>query len=621
MTIRDDFIFEDDPRSPLSVGCPLEALAPAGSRDPEGADASLSETGVTPIAELKPVAELLRALSRTIKMARLYPDNNPIVMRAVEDLADRFTVAFQQHDSLRLLIGQNRIECQGEVIYENNNPDDSVARHFFRDGVREIGFHLGFDRREVVRFMDLYRRALSREEPEDLVTLLWDAALPHVTYVAIDEMLDADGDGEGLPEEFGADMANSIDFELDLMEPEGDGADSEAARQAAAAASEMQRKLRRAGDTRILEISPEEKRMLDAEVAGEDHARLARRVLDTLFEVLRLDAEPVARQSILPALEKALTSLAARRHFGPAAHILTRLAEATTREPELLVRHAEPIEAIRQSALELARLDLVLEILDRGTPSEQADLEEFLLGLPGDATDLLVDLLGRVTTPRAQRALVEALGRGGTDTATRLAARLDDSRSHVLIALLQILARLNDPSTVRAMRPLTLHADVRVRQEALGALTRMGEAEARQALVNALRDTDPRMRASAARTLGSLGAAGVNPLLQVVLARDFEGRRLDERRAFFDALGQTGSPEILPYLKHLLDKKPLFHKEKAEEMRVCVVEALARMTLPAALPLMEQALADPSPRVRGAAAAARRRPPGERGGKDGMHAA
>ena len=67
MTIRDDFIFEDDPGGLLSVGCPLEALAPTGSRDPEEADASVSETGVTPIAELKPLAELLRASSSCAK--------------------------------------------------------------------------------------------------------------------------------------------------------------------------------------------------------------------------------------------------------------------------------------------------------------------------------------------------------------------------------------------------------------------------------------------------------------------------------------------------------------------------------------------------------------------------
>lgn len=620
MTIRDDFLFEDEPGSLLSLGSPLEALAPVGSRDPDEVCAATSETGVTPIAELKPVAELLRALSRTIKMARLYPDNNPVVIRAVEELGDRFTVAFQQHDSLRFLIGQNRIECQGEVIYENADPDESVARHFFRDGVREIVFHLGFDRREVVRFMDLYRRALSREEPEDLVTLLWDAALPHVTYVAIDEMLDAE-DGDGLPEEFGADMANSLDFELDLMEPEGEGPDSEAARQAAAAASEMQKKLRRAGDSRILEITPEEKALIAAEVAGEDHARLAHRVLDTLFEVLHLDADPTARQSILPALEKALTSLAARRQFGAAAHILARLEEQLEREPALGSACAAPIAAIRASALDLARLDFVLEILEKGSAAEQADLEEFLLRLPAGATDLLVDLLGRATHPRAQRALVETLAQGGPDTAAALAARLEDPRPHLLMALLQVLSRLNDPATVRAMRPLTLHSDVRVRQEALGALTRMGEAEARQALINALRDTDPRMRASAARTLGSLGQAGVNPLLQVVLARDFEGRRLEERRAFFDALGQTGSPELLPLLKHMLEKKPLFNKEKAEETRICAVEALGRMTLPEAAPLMALALADPSSRVRGAAAAARRRLPGERAGKDAADAA
>jgi HEAT repeat protein len=173
--------------------------------------------------------------------------------------------------------------------------------------------------------------------------------------------------------------------------------------------------------------------------------------------------------------------------------------------------------------------------------------------------------------------------------------------------ILLVLGRMKAVGAVRQIKPLVMHEDLQVRREALAALSQIGEGEALDALLALLRDPDPRMRVSAARSLSRLGKRAVNPLLGIVLAREFEERGLEEKRGFFEALGRTNAPDLLPYLRMLLNRKPLFKKKEAEEMRVCAVEALSRMRGPDARALLGQASQDPSSLVRAAVAGAQRR--------------
>lgn len=574
--------------------------------DPNLVQAPGAPLGVTALGEMRPVGELLRALTRTIKMIRLYPDNNPVVARAVDDLQERFTLAFQQFDALRFVVGQNKILFHGEPVYESADPEESLARILFRDGLREIAFHIGFDRTELTRFVALFRGALAHERADDLVTLLWDAELPHLTYMAVDEIIDADAERDAVPDEFDSEFMTSLDFELDLMEPE-DEPTGGAAREAVAAASEIQKNLRGSDQSNLLTLDPEEVRGLMREISDEDPAALSARIVDTLLEMLRLDPDPAARDTVLQTLERSLATLVAQRQFRVAARLLSGVDAIAGQEPSFADQMATARANLAAAAGELAQMELISEVLERGVKSEFDEVMEFLEALPASGVGALLTLLRRAGNARVQKRLFERLALLPAGCAVELALALDDTNPAIVVGLLQVLAQLGERSVVRAIQPMTSHADPRIRQEALATLSILGDAGARASLAAALRDPDTRLRLAAARSLGALGATGVNALLNAVLARDFEQKHLDERRAFFEALGSTGSPEVLTLLRHLMEKKPLLNRQKAEEGRICAVEALARLAHPSAQLLMEAALKDPAPRVRSAAAAARRR--------------
>jgi len=617
MTDRDlkiDHGFDMNPTEPYEPN-----VLPAGGDAPEAQPrARLADTIPFPAAhqhaeadndaaapELKAIAEFLGTLARGVKSVRMYPANNPIYMRSVTGVVDKLNRAFQEFNLIRVVVGQTRLYFQGEIVYENADPEDSLSRLLFRDGIREISFHIGLDRDEMGRFLEMIRSALSREDSEDLVTQLWDDSLPHITYTAIDDMLDADLTESAIPAEFGSDFMNYIDFEMDFAEEEEA---AEPTREAAlAAAGEMHKKLMQAGETEIIGVTQVEKDSLAFEIQDEDAPAMTLRVLDTFFDVLDLEAETEAREVFLGVLDNALVSVMAQRQFSAGCHILESIEGMVARRPDLAQVHRKSIEAIHRTASDAARLEIITEILERNTGPLFEDVESYLKLLTPAAIPDLCDILGRVESRRARKVMCAVLLHLAHGRIDIFVPFLQDERWFLVRNVLTILGQTRNASAVKHIRPLVRHPEMRVRREALTALSLIGEREALDALVASLRDPDFRMRVSAARSLARLGRSAVNPLLQVVLGKDFEDRSIEEKRGFFEALGRTNAPEIMSYLKMLLAKRPLFKKTQAEEMRVCAVEALARMRLPEVRQLLAEAAKDPSSVVRAAVTGATRK--------------
>jgi hypothetical protein len=585
-------------------------IIPGGAPDTApraGLPAPADDTRVPAAAELKPVVEFTRTLAKAVKAARMYPANNPIYARFQTDLSEKTGTCLADWSGIRLVVGQNRLFSQGECVYESGDPEDNLARLFFRDGIRELTFHAGIDRAEMGRFLDMVRAAAARESTEDLVTQLWDDSLPHITYIAIDDILDQDLGQEPVPAEFGSDFMNYVDFEMDFAELDDETVPDAAREEAVTRAGELHRQLMESGDRQILSLSRDEEEILRPEVVEEDQAGLVRRVLDTFFDVIDQDTDPATRGVIFAVLEKALVTLVAQRQWQSAGHILHAVTDVLERRADLVDMHRQAIDSILRTATDAPRCEALAEALNRTMVSSGESEESYLSAIRATGVPALCELLGTVESRRGRMLLVATLTRIGQGNLDVLIDYLRDERWFVVRNILLVLGRMKAVVAVKHIRPLVTHEDLHVRREALAALSQIGEGEALDALLALLRDSDPRIRVSAARSLARLGKRAVNPLLQIVLARDFEMRPLEERRGFFESLGRTNSPDILPLLKMLLGKKPMFKKKEAEEMRVCAVEALARMKGPDARALLETAQNDPSSVVRAAVAGAQKR--------------
>jgi HEAT repeat protein len=206
---------------------------------------------------------------------------------------------------------------------------------------------------------------------------------------------------------------------------------------------------------------------------------------------------------------------------------------------------------------------------------------------------LLQVLRGRQVGYSVRESAVEALGRiGDAEAVPGLLEALHDADADVRWAAAAALERIGDAAAVPGLLEALHDADADVRWAAAAALERIGDAAAVPGLLAALRDANAGVRRAAAEMLGQIGDAAAVPGLLHAL-RDAEAR---VREAAAKALGQIGDATAVPGLLAALG-------DADADVRRAAAAALGEIGAPA-VPGLLAALGDADADVRRAAAAA-----------------
>ena len=132
-------------------------------------------------AALKAAAGWMNLFSRTLKTCRLYDAHNPTVLRFRDELGTALGHVLKAHGPITYRFTSNDILVDEESVYPAKSRDDNLALAFFRDGVHALTFTSGVEPREVESILNAVLQVTGQNEAaDDLVTLLWEAQLPHV---------------------------------------------------------------------------------------------------------------------------------------------------------------------------------------------------------------------------------------------------------------------------------------------------------------------------------------------------------------------------------------------------------------------------------------------------------
>ena len=143
--------------------------------------------------------------------------------------------------------------------------------------------------------------------------------------------------------------------------------------------------------------------------------------------------------------------------------------------------------------------------------------------------------------------------------------------------MIQVLAKVEHPSTVKYVGTLVIHPDPKVREETLQLITKFGE-KGRPLIQKFLRDSSAEIRAKASLIFAKTAKdQAVKPLVEIILSEDFPKRGYEEKASFFRALGETGSKEVIPVLKKIAKKRTWFGRSTWNEMRLCATNTLKMM--------------------------------------------
>jgi len=188
----------------------------------QGEDAPAREYTAEEQAAIKAAGAWINLLSRTLKTCRLYDGGNPTVARFRDELSASLDHLTGEHGALTFKITSEDLKYEGTSMYPAKSRDDNIALPFYRDGIHAITFHPGVDRRETDAVVDALLRVTGQNAgDDDLVTLLWDANLPHVIIETVPLEGEADGEAAAVTATFAGVLAQiavlDIVFSLDSV--------------------------------------------------------------------------------------------------------------------------------------------------------------------------------------------------------------------------------------------------------------------------------------------------------------------------------------------------------------------------------------------------------------------
>ena len=583
--------------------------SPAGS--PVGLD--WNDAGELPLEEVR---DVFLTLTKTLRAFQLYDAQNPAVHRFAAALRAAFQKVWESRDEIQILVQEDRFIWIGEEVYRNPNRADSLSFIFYRDGIRDLTFFRGVEDEIHLLLGALQKAKSQRDEGEDLVTILWDLGLQHVTHSAVE--LGIEGvdllDPEKIPSAGAgrlAQAAQEIRSEASEAPAVGELADSPEGGGGGGGTPGMVRT--EDFNPTLYAFDDEEKRRLKEAVRKEMGRDLRTDVVHALLDALEDPTQPARQSEIVELLRTVLPNFLSRGAVLPAAIVVREIRKIATGSavlgPEAKSATAELIE-------DLSSPEVVAEILralqEGSVRADAAELGELLQCLGPAALESLVAGAESAPTEAGRQVLREAM-RGIADANREAVVRLFDSPDpRVVLGAVRLAGQLKMEEAASALASLIDRAPTDVRLAALEVAAQLRSPLIAGALLRLLREKNRDLRIAAARVLGGSGyPPAARELRKILEGKELKAADVSEKVAFFEAYGRLGGEEAVTYLNGILNGKGFLGRRESSEVRAGAALGLGKVGTPMARAALETARSDEDPVVRSAAGRAIR---GEGGG-------
>ncbi len=516
--------------------------------------------------DIKSAKDVLQALLKARKTIRMYPENNPIYKKTVEESFSKFGETFNYRDDLVLKIKQNEIFLDSDQVYFNPEKDDNLALFFFKDGLRELTFNRGLTEQELEEFLRIISLDFEREAADDdIVTLLWEKDFQSIKYVADETFLMEDEDYEAQA----------------VKEIKSKAPDTDEVLKAYAAAFESED----VKEISIINLTDKDLQALVKEME-KDQLDKTPKIYEILFEMLSQSESNAEYEDVHRLLRDVFSFCLKQGNLKTVVDIMKKtkeLAEAPSapdavkRQMKLLLSSVNSAESVKS----------VGEIFASDIEIDENILAEYMGFLDREAIPPFMALLGELESIRGRKIVINILIQLGKTDIQAVAKGLHDQRWYLVRNIIYILRHIGDKKAVEYLLSTARHTDERVRKEAIKTLGELKSPLALQPLKECLGDADSSIRRSAARALGNIGSETARRIiLEVVSGKVFGDREFDEKREFFEILAHWNDKEMTELMMRTLRKTTFFKKAKHDESRACAAHSLGLMGNKDALPLL-----------------------------------
>jgi len=529
----------------------------------------------------------MQVLSKGIRATQLYLPNNPVYQRAVDNIRAAFRQIWQATDDLVFDIGETELRWEDNVVYSQDQRNESIAWTLFKDGVRSLTFRPGVEETEIVRFLGVLQQArnLQADAPDDLLTLLWAQDFQFVAYTFRELATE-----NAVPIEKGETIPSAPPTQIQHRVQE----EAPPKRAGLVSIDDF--------DTTLYFLEDGEVEYLKKDVDREYSQDLRRNVLSMLFDLLELQTYGTVRAELISIVENFIPYLLGAGDFRSVAYILRETRAILQRAREIIPEHRKTLEGLPSRLSQRDALSQLLQSLDEAAmhPTEE-DLAELFQELSSEALPTLMGWIGKLHNERVKDLVQAAAARLAQANAGEVLKALGSEDSATQLEMVRLAGRLKLPGAPDGMEPLLASGDRALKLAVVEALTAIASPSALRLLERAIDDSDRDVRIATVRFLASRGYRNAAARVETIVSGSkLRNADLTEKMAFFEAYGALVGAKGIPALDKLLVAKGLLGKREDPETRACAAMALGKIRTPEARAVLERAAQDKEPLVRNA---------------------
>jgi len=529
----------------------------------------------------------MQVLSKGIRATQLYLPNNPVYQRAVDNIRAAFRQIWQATDDLVFDVGETELRWEDNVVYSQDQRNESIAWTLFKDGVRSLTFRPGVEETEIVRFLGVLQQArnLQADAPDDLLTLLWAQDFQFVAYTFRELASE-----NAVPIEKGEPIPSTPPSQIQHRVQE----EAPPKREGLVSIEDF--------DTTLYFLEDAEVEYLKKDVDREYSQDLRRNVLAMLFDLLELQTYGTVRAELISIVENFIPYLLGAGDFRSVAYILRETRAILQRAREIIPEHRKTLEGLPSRLSQRDALSQLLQSLDEAAmhPTEE-ELAELFQELSPEALPTLMGWIAKLHNERVKDLVQAAAARLAQANAGEVLKALGSEDSAAQLEMVKLAGRLKLPGAPDGMEPLLASGDRALKLAVIEALTAIASPSALRLLQGAIDDSDRDVRIAAVRFLASRGYRNAAARVEAIVSGSkLRNADLTEKMAFFEAYGALVGAKGIPTLDKLLVAKGLLGKREDPETRACAAMALGKIRTPEARAVLERAAVDKEPLVRNA---------------------
>lgn len=582
-------------------------------------------TGTEPLGLPKEVGRALHALARAARAKHLYRSNNTALKRVLSDVHTLFTELLGKTDEIALRIRPDAFIFDEERVFEDPNPDESIAFAFFRDGIRRIDFARGLTAGELDILIQATASGFAFSGlGDDIVSFLWRHDLEHVHYVVVDTTIVDAGPSGAAPATDASGREIDIDAQIDGLIAAIYGASTEdvgpksvhvdatdvAAKAIADQLEGVDEMAPGFHPLRQVPRPPTYAADLMLELEAEDEQAVNLRVLYAALEAIALGEDHFDHQSVAQGLIDLFDARLMANDLDGAAQIIASLRGLS----DLEHAHAR-VEALVGEAVSETRLRQVTTAPSARTPEGLRALGALFEACGPRAVPSLLGMIPGLQEPALRRSFVELALRIGVEDLDPVRLLLTSDQTFVADEALFMLAKIGTPEALEILGAAREHPQPGVRAGLAAACDSLPRSLGLELAVALLGDPDPRTVATSARALGRMPSEEAVQAIEGELKKpDLLSRPMEIKVALLEGHAALHGNRALTLLARFLAKgESRSASVEEEDLAIAAARALRTVATPGAVKALKEAAGYWNKRVRDEARQVLLRMAGEQG--------